>query len=298
MERRTFSVLGWGLVAAFAAMFVAQVGTSMLMSDELYYSSWGSLILSLLGYVACVGVFWLITRKLPRADGIKKTIRAHQYFGFLLVDMGLTYILSFAGSWLDGLLHILINGSDTSSNPVSGMLEDLNLAAIFIMTCVLAPVFEELVFRKILLDRLRPFGDTVAILYSAIAFALFHMNVQQTMYTLSLGLLGGYLVVRTGNWLYGVLLHAGGNFIGGMVPTLLEISNSDTLYGLFTLAIFGSMIAAVVLIAVNARRVWLNPPPQRFSRPVGALAVGNTGTIIYILVSLGMILYTIWIAGL
>ena len=69
---------------------------------------------------------------------------------------------------------------------------------------VLAPVFEELVFRKVLVDHVLPFGEWPAILFSGITFGLFHGNLTQFFYAALLGMVLAYVYIRTGNILYSI----------------------------------------------------------------------------------------------
>ena len=56
---------------------------------------------------------------------------------------------------------------------------------------------------------------------SAVCFGLLHQNFFQFFYALGLGLLMGYLYVRTGKLRYTILLHAIINFMGGVIAPLL-----------------------------------------------------------------------------
>ena len=71
---------------------------------------------------------------------------------------------------------------------------DWRVNALFIG--LLAPVCEEWIFRKEIISRLRRYGEKTAIIFSALAFALFHMNVFQFFYAFGLGLMFGYVYIR------------------------------------------------------------------------------------------------------
>ena len=53
--------------------------------------------------------------------------------------------------------------------------------AILIPT-ILAQVVEELIFRKLLIDRLHNYGEKAVIIFTAICFGLFHGNLTQTLF--------------------------------------------------------------------------------------------------------------------
>jgi membrane protease YdiL (CAAX protease family) len=82
------------------------------------------------------------------------------------------------------------------------------LGSIF-LAVVVAPVMEELVFRGLLLQGLRRHWSAIpAVLITAMLFALFHANPWQFMGPLFLGLLFGWLTIRSGSLWPAILAHA------------------------------------------------------------------------------------------
>ena len=74
--------------------------------------------------------------------------------------------------------------------------------------CALIPALvEELVFRGWILGSLRPFGERRALLLSALIFGLMHMNLTQAPFAFMLGLLFGFLYLRTGRLWPGMAVH-------------------------------------------------------------------------------------------
>ena len=73
-------------------------------------------------------------------------------------------------------------------------------------------ICEELVFRGVITNGLKENGTKVAVVLSAVLFALMHQNLQQFFYQLFLGGVMAYIVLKTGNILYTMLLHFLNNF--------------------------------------------------------------------------------------
>lgn len=74
---------------------------------------------------------------------------------------------------------------------------------------VLAPVVEELIFRGVIFSGFqRIYPSFLAIFFSALLFALFHLNPWQLLPTFLLGLLLGYVRLRSGSLLAAILTHA------------------------------------------------------------------------------------------
>lgn len=73
--------------------------------------------------------------------------------------------------------------------PVNNALQDIvmdsNIWIISIYTVLLAPILEELLFRKVLCDRIVKYGQGITILLSGLMFGLFHGNFNQFFYAFS-----------------------------------------------------------------------------------------------------------------
>ena len=70
-------------------------------------------------------------------------------------------------------------------------------------------------FRKQLIDHTRKYGEKTAILLSGLAFGLFHMNLFQFFYAFLLGVMFGYIYMRTSKLRYSTAMHMIINFNGG-----------------------------------------------------------------------------------
>ncbi len=79
---------------------------------------------------------------------------------------------------------------------------------------ILPGVCEELIFRGVVLQGIRKnFSDWVAIVVSALMFALFHTNLQQFIYPFILGLILGWIAIRSGSLTISIIVHTTNNFI-------------------------------------------------------------------------------------
>ena len=75
------------------------------------------------------------------------------------------------------------------------------------MVCISAPIAEEFIFRKFLIDRLAIYSKTLAIFASGIIFGIFHNNIHQFFGTMFLGWSLAYSYVETGNILIPISYH-------------------------------------------------------------------------------------------
>lgn len=105
-------------------------------------------------------------------------------------------------------------------------------------TVVLAPLLEELIFRGYILGSVRRKSGTVwAIVISSAMFGIIHLVPQQVIYGFVIGLILGYIYVRTESIFSVIILHAVNNAVSytlmGVTEsqvTLRELIGSDVLY--------------------------------------------------------------------
>ena len=118
----------------------------------------------------------------------------------------------------------------------------------------IGPVLEELLFRKLLIDRTRRFGEKAAIVLTALCFGLYHGNLNQFMYAFTVGLFLAYVYCRTNRILYTILMHI---FLNGLSAMLLVIAPASgqaadnsvefILIGLFILIITTLILGVIYL---------------------------------------------------
>ena len=122
-----------------------------------------------------------------------------------------------------------------------------------IYTVVLPAFFEELVFRGVILQSLRQFGDGFALVASSLVFMLLHANLVQGPNAFLMGLVIGYFVLITGSVWTGVMIHLANNlaaYLGDML--LLELPQELT--GLVSNGVYlACIIAGLVGVAYLCR---------------------------------------------
>ena len=82
-----------------------------------------------------------------------------------------------------------------------------------ISTAIVPALLEEFAFRGIILGSLRKFGDTFALIASAICFGILHSNFEQIPFAFFVGLFLGFAVLKTGSLRVAIAVHFYNNFI-------------------------------------------------------------------------------------
>lgn len=157
--------------------------------------------------------------KLPKAAVASRSVPFGKFMRVLCMCFAVSYVGNLIGNFLLSLWN-----SATGIEVTNELLEVIDgMDPLWLILCVgiAAPILEELFFRKLVIDRVRRFGEVPAMLISALLFALFHQSATQFLYTFGAGLLLAYFYVRTGNFLWTAVLHAVFNLVSGVLPTLL-----------------------------------------------------------------------------
>lgn len=278
-EARRVAVFALGVGSVFVCSVLAQLAVSFLVSllaPALLGQMWFRLLASTLCLYLC-GMLpgWLILRRIPAEPIDRHRLGAPALLATVSVSVVFLLVGSLAGNLVNAWLSFLTG--EAIQNPVEELAGQTPLGVMALCTVVLAPVAEELFFRKAVMDRLRRYGDAPAILISAVIFGLAHGNFSQFFYAFLLGLVFGALYCRTGSVRYGIALHMAINFFGSVYSTLLlrrigDATNLEVLladpialgmylgdlavYGLAILAFIPSMI--YLLRRLHLRR-WNSP---------------------------------------
>lgn len=98
-------------------------------------------------------------------------------------------------------LNSLLMGRPASDPSILAVFYDaawFHVGALVFVIAIVAPVFEEVLFRGLLVEALRWRGRTSAILGAAVAFSIWHLNPAGLRYYVLIGFLLGYLYWRFG----------------------------------------------------------------------------------------------------
>lgn len=281
--RRLLSRIGFGYVLFFLAdvafqflfVIILIVMAGLIPGFEVSTSVL-TYVAQLARYGCALPLMWLWLRRIPSWQKSEpEKLSAGTFMLVLIFCFGLTYIGNIIGNILMEVTSA-VTGVPID-NPVDTMLKELGLLNIFINTVIVAPLMEELLFRKLLIDRMIPYGNKAAVIISGVAFGLYHGNFYQFFYACMIGMVFAYLYCLTGTVWYGITIHGIINFVGGFLSSImfvyldegsLVVKLYSALMGCFMLAV---IIVAIVFICVFNRKVkwfpgWADRPEKGFWR--------------------------------
>ncbi|MBQ9079609.1 MAG: CPBP family intramembrane metalloprotease [Clostridia bacterium] len=312
--RSYFSRIGLGLALMLVVATAVQLLAVKLIdtyAPAIRSTDWFIWALSLLPMYLCgLPIFLICIRRAPVMAPEKHKIPTGHWFIILLMCFGVMYAGNYLGTYITFSIDTLLGRETTSV--VSNALASSSPIFNFIAAVIIAPILEELVFRRLIIDRTRAYGEKTAIVFSGLLFGLYHGNLQQFFYAFGLGMLFAYVYTRTGKLRYTVLLHMVINFFGSIVAMFVlnaidleaimafaeqmvdaeyvaSLSADPEAYAAFinefiailpgmllylgyALLVFGAAIAGVVLFFVKKRRFIFKPAEFQLPRE----RVGNT----------------------
>lgn len=303
--RRCFSRVGW---ACCAMMLAAQLGAVLLTFGCQLLAMRGSRVM--IAFIQSDWFQWVITDAANYGLGLplmlwilhggarpaalpRRRVTARQFGALVPVCFTVMYLSNLIGLGVNAAIGAL--RGEQAGEPLQEMLAGGNPWIIFLFAVVIAPVAEEWVFRGVLLRRLAPWGEPVAIFGSAFLFGLFHGNFGQFFYAFAVGTVLGYVALRTGGIRYTAVLHFIINLMGVTVSMATEGSPVLTAlygYGIVTLTVLGAVILWWHRKKIRLRE-GASPIPAEEKR---GLFLGNSGMIAMMVVSLAMMLYVAFLS--
>ena len=312
--RRSFSLIGFSFVILSVVAMLVQIlmvrlpGWIWGEGDPLSDTSWWmwlctSVPMYLFAFPAC----WLVMQLLPAKAPAVQPLSRKQFLTLIPICLCLMY----GGNIIGTVLSFLLSGGK-ANNAVMDAAMDQSPLKVLVMV-ILAPLLEELICRKLLIDRTLPHGEKLSILMSGLIFGLLHQNLFQFFYAFALGSLFAWVYVKTGRVRYTVLLHTMVNFLGAVVaPLILSALDQEALTRLsqgeitvetvlallpgwlllsgYGTLLMGGSVFGLVLLIIRLRGQSKQEPDPGF-RPGLKAALVNVGMILYMLLCTAM---TVW----
>ena len=230
-ERRNVANIAMGIASIIFFTAVAQIVAARVLdvvAPDLLSSTLAALCLNAITmYGIGMPLSMLFFRKCDTRPIYGKPLGVGVMILTIPVCFGLTFIGSILGTIADEFAAGLLD--TTASNPVAETTSAIPLWAILLFLVILAPIFEEIFFRRVVIDRLRRYGDVPAIIFSGLAFGLIHGNFSQFFYATFLGMFFGAIYIHTGKLRHTIFLHMVVNFMGGFYTTAMVGSPAEEL---------------------------------------------------------------------
>ena len=235
LNKREYSklgmVIGIGILILICSQMIITLLFTLLVSpflNKFLEEGSISLILQIVTQILSIGLTFLFIRSYTSKNNNVPLINKLNNFKFvpnkfqiILMAFSLVYLFNIFLSLviypkvgLDYDMTSILN-IDSSGSLISKIL------LVFALS-IIPGIFEELIFRKGLIDLLRPYGKKLAIFISALLFALIHLNISQGIFAFVIGLIFGLIYVLTNDIKLSILIHIINNGIAVLAILLPE----------------------------------------------------------------------------
>lgn len=168
----------------------------------------------------------------------------------ILGTIGIISIVSRMSSYLLSFASVFGIGFHSPSFSLPN--DPLGIILFAVYSALIPAIVEELLFRKVILERLVPFGKSFALVFSALLFSLMHCNPSQYIYAFAGGLILGKAALMTNSIFFPFVIHLSNNLLSVFyiilynklpISTYQTVSSSVDLF----LRIIGLLLICILL---------------------------------------------------
>ena len=308
-HRSTFSKLCLSFVAYLAIVEVLVVVAGIILKayfPELLSDYNASIVISsVIQYAIAFPPFVMLIRKIPAHPPQKNTLSANRIWKYAAVSMFFMYVGNYISTMI--MTYMELGMGNVPENSVDTLLTNTNVLLSIAIVGIIGPIIEELMFRKLFIDRLTPYGEAVAILFPSLMFGLFHGNLYQFFYAFLLGVAFSYVYIKSGKIIYSTVFHIFINLFCGVFPSVImgmldldelmklaaEGAITDeyieanllplTLFGIYEVVFFALVFAGIFMFSRNLKNIKLNKGEVKLPKGEGgAIMFFNVGAVVLI----------------
>lgn len=260
-----YAIFGWCFV------FVIKLASILLsvFFYDFYTENFTTIYIVLNSINVCVigtSVLALALRKLPVTKIEKRPMKIGQLLLLIMMMYGLTQVGSLMGMPIHLALttigSLTADSEDAAAELSNNLVFSSGTVIRIISIGILPAIFEELLFRKFLIDRTIRHGEFISCAMSGIMFGLWHGNFQQFFFAFFIGVLFAFVYIRTGNIIYTMIMHASMNLVTSTVTVelfnaLMKSMGIDMATGNINANIDDSVIIKSVLPMLLLLLLWI-----------------------------------------
>lgn len=302
-----FGVLMISLGACYDSVMELFFGEDIMTKD--WYSWVGTIAIT---DVICLIAVLALASKIEKTPVEKHKMTFGQFISAVFMNAGVIGAGMIIGFFADQLMFSTVGtmGGQAITDMMMGSDDFWRILTVGIG----APIVEELVFRKFLIDRIHKYGEGIAIFVSGIFFGLFHGNFTQFFFATGIGLFLAFIYMRTGKIWYTILLHMVVNLATSVISMklvsmldlekmyeflemenmmspeaeeiMMEIMPSMLLFSGWVLFLIASVIVGWVLLIRNRRKLFLKKAPEHVEKRKLCTAFLNFGMLYFLIMAI------------
>ena len=173
-------------------------------------------------------------------------------FNFKIIIFAFAVVLSvnFLSGILSNLLELLLNQIGLTAAPSQEALNTPTTIWMIIYSCIMAPFFEEFLYRGAILRYLEKYGARFAIITSAILFGFMHGNIIQIPFAIVIGLIFGFLAKEYSIKL-SIIIHMANNIYAQGFNSLSSSIDNITINIMYVVIALLCITLTIILISTK-----------------------------------------------
>ncbi|KMQ71931.1 CPBP family intramembrane glutamic endopeptidase [Chryseobacterium koreense] len=209
-----------GMIAGTSIMAVANIFSMFVLKDNLQYGDFYMIATNAAGFLGAIFAFDYLIYRPQTGRKLNFNLSTMNFSTYLLIFpmmLGMMFIAEFVTAQIPVTGPFFGKYYKFFSDLMSQMTNDR--PTLILLAVIMAPLFEEIVFRGIIQGGLinRGVSPLKAILLSSIIFGLVHANPWQFVGAVFLGCVLGLVYYKTKSLLMPILLHAFNNLCSALL---------------------------------------------------------------------------------
>lgn len=234
----------------FAFLYLLSWQVELLEEDAENYSG----IVTILASIASLGVYLVILylRDIKVRRYIKfKSVTVVDSVLALMLAVGFRILTGAYLMWSENNIPMLrksIEGAQSGYN--FNTMTTFGIISVVLSVCIVAPFFEEVLFRGMVLRELRgAMPDTLAVVLQAVFFGLAHAVLAQSLFAAVYAVILGALYLRSKNISIVILAHIFFN-----VSSVLEVKNTDMIGQMLVTGLILTIASLLIFFYIYKRK--------------------------------------------
>lgn len=175
--------------------------------------------------------------------------------GLIAASVAVCMAVSVLGGYASDAVYTLFSAIDVYFyDPILVMPETVLDIMLFLLNTVIIPaVFEEIAFRGVIMQSLRRFGDSFALVVSSVLFAMVHISPLSVPNAFFMALTMGYFVLFTGSLHTGMVIHLINNLLAVLSTLLGQMDHATANIIFICIQIFYLLMGIIAILWLMKR---------------------------------------------
>lgn len=250
IHEKFFSKIGlYYLIFAVSALIMQIIAVNIIGTiDNSLLSDFNVLTIlsAICNYILPFPILYYLMKKIEVQKLEKESLSLKTFLVYISITFTLMWIGNIIGLAITSAIGTIFQTDIT--NPVQTLINSSDIWLNLLLISIIGPIFEEVFFRKFLIDRTIKYSARVSIIISAVIFGFFHGNISQFFYAFLLGGFFAYVYIKTGKIIYTIILHIIVNLMGSVVSLFVVESTQAIISNAYSSTDIAIVVTYVLII--------------------------------------------------